>query len=132
MIPGAVRGRLPGESRMPSPAGVALTNTTPGGAHPIGTAAGALRPPRVERLVFRCEPSTPGVVWLIAAPAFSLTAKTSSFRCLLGQAAVATKSTGRLTTDNGAFSHITLTFLLTPKPQSRRVCTLAREILQCF
>ena len=57
---------------MPSPAGVAPTNTTPGGAHPIGTAAGPLRPPRVERLVFRCEPSTAGVVWLIAAPAFSL------------------------------------------------------------
>ena len=29
-------------------------------------------PPRGERLVFRCEPSTAGVVWLIAAPAFSL------------------------------------------------------------
>ena len=57
---------------MPSPAGVAPTNTTPGGAHPIGTAAGPLRPPRVERLVFWCEPSTAGVVWLIAAPAFSL------------------------------------------------------------
>jgi hypothetical protein len=47
---------------MPSPADVAPTNTTPGGAHPIGTAAGPLRPPRVERLVFRCEPSTAGVV----------------------------------------------------------------------
>src|SRR5215472_4286838 len=72
MIPGAVRGRLPGESRMPSPAGVAPTNTTPGGAHPFGTAAAPLRPPRVERLMFRCKPSTAGVVWLIAAPAFSL------------------------------------------------------------
>src|SRR5262249_47195998 len=43
-----------------------------GGAHPFGTAAAPLRPPRVERLMFRCKPSTAGVVWLIAAPAFSL------------------------------------------------------------
>ena len=65
---------------MPSPAGVARSHAWRGPAQ-SSLDGEAIAGARGWGDVFRCEPSTAGVVWLIAAPAFSLSRENRLFRC---------------------------------------------------